>query len=394
MPKSTVAIIGAGPFGLSTAAYLRHFGVDFRIFGTPMKQWLTQMPRGMFLKSEAFASNLADPTGRCTLEEYCAKAVVPYPAGSTPVPLETFREYALSFQKSLVPMVEDVLVSAVDRRSDSFELRLSNGEEVSASKVVVATGISYTQYIPPELVALPRELLSHSGDHCELAQFKGRDVIVVGAGQSALETAALLNEAGAGVRVLVRGPTVGWNPTPGSRSLWQQVLHPASPLGAGRQSWFYSNMPQLFYRLPERTRLDVVRRTLGPAGAWWLRDRVIGKLPLLTSHSIREAHARGAKVLLRVHGPDRNLHDMTADHVIAGTGYRFAAKALPFLSKDILGSLRCVQEVPLLSPHFESSVPGLYFTGLATANQFGPVMRFLCGAPFTAKRVARHVVSH
>lgn len=389
-----VAIIGAGPFGVSVAAYLRSFGVNFRIFGTPMHRWKARMPKGMFLKSEAFASNLADPTGSYTLQQFCAEEALPYPHGSSPVPIETFSQYAISFQKRLVPMVEDVLVTTLDKRTGVFELRLATGEEVEASKVVVATGMSYTAYVPPELGELPTELMSHSSGHYDFGPFRGRDVIVIGGGQSALETAALLHENEASVRVLVRDPSVEWNPTPVPRSLWQQMLHPRSPLGNGRQSWFYSNKPQLFYRLSERTRLDLVRRTFGPAGAWWLRDRVMGRLPVLNGHLVRGAEVRGGRVVLRVHGPDGNVHDLTADHVIAATGYRFAVAALPFLSKEILHHLRCVDQVPLLSTRFESSIPGLYFTGLASANQFGPVMRFLYGAHFTARRVAYHIADH
>lgn len=100
MPNSEVAIIGAGPFGVSTAAWLQALGVEFRIFGAPMHRWLAQMPKGMFLKSEALASDLADPAGRFTLKEFCTKAAVPYPDGSTPVPIETFSRYALAFQKN------------------------------------------------------------------------------------------------------------------------------------------------------------------------------------------------------------------------------------------------------------------------------------------------------
>jgi cation diffusion facilitator CzcD-associated flavoprotein CzcO len=154
-----VAVIGAGPFGVSTAAYLRSCGVEFRIFGSPMNRCWTQMLAGMFLKSEGFASNLADPTGRYTLQQFCDEAGLPY--GSAPVSLETFTRYALSFQQHLVPMVEDVLVTMLDGQSNRFELRLATGEEVRTTKVVVATGLSHAAYIPPELAKLPAELLSH-----------------------------------------------------------------------------------------------------------------------------------------------------------------------------------------------------------------------------------------
>src|ERR1700692_3734019 len=117
-----VAIVGAGPFGLSIAAHLRSRGVPFRIFGTPMHRWRAQMPMGMFLKSEEAASSIADPAGRYTLQQFCAEAGLSY--GTAPVPLDTFTRYALSVQRHLVPMVEDALVIALDRRPDGFGLRL------------------------------------------------------------------------------------------------------------------------------------------------------------------------------------------------------------------------------------------------------------------------------
>jgi hypothetical protein len=147
----------------------------------------------------------------------------------------------------------------------------------------------------------------------------------------------------------------------------------------------------LFYYLPRQIRVNRVRRILGPAGAWWLRERVVGHLPILLGHCVRGAEARGGKALLHVHRPDGKLHDMTADHVIAATGYRFAVQSLPFLKNGLLSHLRCTQNAPWLSPNFESSTTGLYFSGLASAYQFGPVMRFLCGAQYAAQRISAHI---
>ena len=48
---------------------------------------------------------------------------------------------------------------------------------------------------------------------------------------------------------------------------------------------------------------------------------------------------------------------------------------------------------PVLGRNFQSSVPGLYFTGLAAAASFGPVMRFVHGADFAARRIAAHIAS-
>jgi hypothetical protein len=130
---------------------------------------------------------------------------------------------------------------------------------------------------------------------------------------------------------------------------------------------------------------------LGPAGAWWLRERVLGRVPILLGQSVLGVATRDGKAVLRVNGSDGKSRDLATDHVIAATGYRFSASSLPFLSEPLLRGLRCVEQVPQLSPNFESSIPGLYFTGLASAYNFGSAMRFLCGGQYTAERICRHV---
>ncbi len=385
-----IAIIGAGPYGLSIAAHLGPSDVEFRIFGAPMHHWCAHMPKGMFLKSDGCASNLFDPEGAHTLRRYCEDEALPY---TSPVSLAVFRQYGLSFQQRLVPTVENAAVTSLERSSKGFELGLGTGETLRARKVVIATGMSHTAYIPRELADLPSELLSHSSSHCDLSAFKGRDVIVVGGGQSALETAALLNEAGAQVRLLVRRPLVQWNgpPAVGPRSVYARLRRPMSNLGPGFGPWLYSTAPMLFCHLPRRIRITRVRKALGPAGAWWLRDRVVGRLPIVNGHSVGTAEICGGQAILHVQGPNGKIGNLATDHVIAATGYRFALRALPFLSKRLLSELRSLRETPVLSPNFESSVLGLYFTGLASANQFGPAMRFLHGAEYTARRVSRHI---
>ncbi|MGY3234505.1 MULTISPECIES: NAD(P)-binding domain-containing protein [unclassified Bradyrhizobium] len=396
-----VAVIGAGPYGVSIAAYLRSRGLEFRIFGSPMDRWRTQMPAGMLLKSEGFASNLADPIGRSTLQQFCEEEALPYEG--VPVSRETFTRYALAFQQRLVPMVEDVLVTMVDRQTNKFQLRLATGEEVRAKKVVVATGLSHSEYIPPELAKLPAELLSHSSNHHDLGKFKGREVLVIGSGQSALETAALLNEAQATVTLLVRRSSIEWQdiPTLGQRSLWQRLRRPASPMGNGLKLWLCAAAPMAFYYLPEQIRADVVRtygrrretplEVLGPSGSWWLKDRVVGRVPMLLGQAVREAEAKGSRVVLHIDGPDGTSRQLIADHVIAATGYRFNIGSLPFLAQRLISGLRCVQEAPSLSPSFESSIPGLYFTGIASAYNFGPMLRFICGTDYASRRISSDI---
>jgi thioredoxin reductase len=389
MPDVDVAIVGSGPYGLSIAAHLAAHGVDHRIFGRPMRAWQAHMPAGMFLKSEGFASNLSDPDGRLTLGVHCAEQGLEYGDYAVPVPLRTFVSYGLAFQERSVPNLETSDVVALGATTGGFRLRLITGEEVQARRVVLAVGVGHFAHVPGVLANLGPELASHSSAHADLSTFKGQDVAVIGAGQSALETAALLHEHDADVRVLVRGSSVAWNPDPAvqPRPLPQRLRRPMSGLGPGLRPWFYSTRPNLFYYLPYANRVHAVRTTLGPAGAWWLRERVLGRLPILLGHTVRAAQVQGGCVRLHVENGDGPT-ELICDHVIAGTGYRVDLRRLTFLEPALLERIRHIGQAPVLSPSFESSIPGLYFVGLAAANQFGPVMRFVHGAGFTARRLS------
>ena len=392
---STVAIIGAGPYGVSIAAHLRSAGIDFRIFGRPIHRWQRQMPRAMFLKSEASASSLSDPAGCFTLARYCKDKGLPYADRARPVSREIFADYALSFQRNLVPTVEEVMVTGVDSSREGFELRLANGATATATNVIVATGLEHAAYVPPALTGLSRELLSHSSEHHDLSRFEGMDVTVIGAGQSALETAALLCEEGASVRLVVRKSSLAWNtiPTTDRRSLYHRLRYPRSGLGEGLELWLCSTAPMLFRHLPSGIRLERLKTVLGPAGAWWLKDRVLGRVQVMLDHSVSKAQAKGSRSVLKVAGHDGRVAAITSDHVIAATGYRFDIQSLPFLSRTLKAQLAIEHHMPVLSSAFESSVPGLYFTGLASTNSFGPAMRFLYGAHYTARRLGRHIAA-
>lgn len=247
-----VAIIGAGPYGLSIAAHLRSLGVDYRIFGRTLDTWRRQMPAGMMLKSDGFASNLSAPAGEGTLAAYCASQGIPYHDTRVPVSLDLFVEYALDFQERFVPDVEDRRVIVVDRTGDGFSLSLDNGEVVSADFVVGATGITSCAHVPPKLADLPPDLVTHSSAHHDLAQFAGRDVTVVGAGASAIDIATLLHEAGANTRLIARRESLRFSspPGPGPRSRWERLRHPSSGMGPGLRSWLFQNVPSLFRFLP------------------------------------------------------------------------------------------------------------------------------------------------
>ena len=392
-PNPTVCIIGAGPYGVAIAAHLQFIGINFRIFGYSMHRWMYQMPKNMFLKSEGCASSISDPTGHHTLARYCSNEGLPFSEYGMPVSRGVFTRYALSFQQKLVPNVEDVMVTAISKLRDGFELRLNTGETLDAGKVIVATGMDYMAYIPEQLARLPVELRSHSADCHDLSGFKGAEVVVVGGGQSALETAAMLREEGASVSLFVRKTGLEWNPVPSKvrRSIYYRFRNPRTRLGDGLQLWVYDKVPGIFHYFPQRVRLAKVGTVLGPAGAWWLKDRVVGRLPILLGHHLCGAEVRGGRVALQVTDQKEQHLDIFADHVVAGTGYRFNIQNLPFLSQSLKSQLRQEQQSPLLSSNFESNVPGLYFAGLSSANSFGPAMRFLVGASFTARRIASHL---
>jgi thioredoxin reductase len=155
------------------------------------------------------------------------------------------------------------------------------------------------------------------------------------------------------------------------------------------RSRFYANSPNLFHHLPEGLRFEIVRRTLGPSGGWFIKDKVIGKLPLLLGYTPQDAEVQNGKVHLRVRANDGTQRELVADHIIAATGYRVDLDRLTFLSPETRSKIRMVNQTPVLSSSFESSVPGLYFVGVAAANSFGPVMRFAYGAGFAARVVTR-----
>lgn len=393
-----VAVIGAGPFGLSTAAHLRARGMPVRVFGDPMVSWRDNMPAGMLLKSTPAASNIDCPQRGHTLADYCdAAGIRRLVTDEDIIPVETFIAYGEWFQQKLVPELERVRVVSVDRRpGGGFELKLDSGEQFTARAVVVATGLSGLSHLPRELAAAapdgpaPTAPVSHSSQHHDLSGFSGRELIVVGAGQSALETAVLAAEAGARVRVVARGRgRVAFGAAP-----WDQPrLRPESPFGRAWSLWALSYYPHPYRYLPAEIRHYLVRRVLGPLGAWWLRERFSGKVQVSEVQRIVRAEATGEGTTLTVRGHAGRTERLTADHVIAATGYRVNIAAMDFLGPGLRTTLATSRGTPKLGAGYVSSVPGLYFTGLPAAASYGPVMRFVCGTEFASPRLARHLLA-
>jgi thioredoxin reductase len=391
--KLEVAIVGAGPYGLSVAAHAKATGCRVRIFGKPMSSWDSAMPAGMLLKSDGFASSLSAPDGQGTLAQFCADRGMPYADKGLPIPLATFVAYGHDFQKKYVPFLDRRQVRALDREEDGFRLTLEDGEEVHADRVVLAVGITHFRQSPDVLTALPPQLVSHSADHHCFDRFAGKHVAIIGGGSSAVDVAVALHDAGASPTLLARRDAIKFysQPLPGPPSLWTRLRHPSSPLGPGWRSRLICAYPWLFRYLPAKLRLLVVRRHLGPASAFHMRDRIVGKIAIVTGVQIAGASARDGRAVLSLSGNHGSPKEVTVDHVIAATGYWPAVDRLAFVSPELRASMRHASGVPLLSRHFESSVRGLYVTGLATAGSFGPLMRFVAGADFTARRISSHL---
>ncbi|GAA3438713.1 NAD(P)-binding domain-containing protein [Kutzneria kofuensis] len=383
---TSVAVIGAGPYGLSIAAYLRDYGVNTRVFGIPLDTWRSHMPAGMLLKSDGFASNVYGPKAVGTLADYCHERGIPYHDTDIPVPLQVFSDYAIDFQRRFVPDLEEVLVTGLTRNGAGFRLKLTDGQEVLADRVVCAVGISHFAALPAKLACLPPELVSHSFDHHDLTRFAGRHVTVVGAGSSAVDTAVLLSDSGATVSLVARSNAVKFGGKPEPRGTWEMLRSPSSGVGPGLRNWLCEAMPSLFRFLPGDLRLRLIRTHLGPKSPWHMKARFDANVSTHLGRDIVGAREVDGRVELDLGG-----QTLTTDHVVAATGYYPDLSRLEFLDDGLRRAVRTHARMPMVSRWFESSVAGLYFVGPAAVDTFGPLMRFMVGAEYVAPRIAHHL---
>jgi thioredoxin reductase len=388
-----VVVVGAGPYGLSLSAHLGAHGISTRTFGPPMDVWRNHMPQGMLLKSDGFASNLSDPASQFTLKHFCEAGGLTYDDTRLPVAIDTFIAYATEFQQKFVPDLDPRQVTNIEPSGGGYVVRLQDGESVVARRVVLAVGISHFAHVPQPLAGLSPERLSHSSAHHDPAAFRGKKVAVIGGGASAIDLAALMHESGVEVSIVARAPAIRFHdvPSPNGRTVWQRMRNPSSGLGPGWKSRFFTDAPGLFRYFPEDRRLNIVRRHLGPAPGWPMKTRVLGKVPMILGRITVGAETLNGGVRLSLRNRHGATEDHYADHVVAATGYRPDIRRLHFLSDQIRGQLQTVANAPVLSRNFQSSVPGLYFIGIAAVNDFGPMMRFAYGSDYTARKLSSHL---
>lgn len=349
------------------------------------------MPEGMNLKSEPYASDMASPRAGSDVAAYCRKHGLDFRPRLGPLSLERFLGYADWYTSQLVDDVADVTVSEVTVADGGFRVAFADAEPLTVRKIVVATGLLPYANVPSELSGLPSDLASHSSAHHDLGRFAGRRVAVVGAGQSALELAALLNEAGAQIQLITRRSTILWaDPNPERLSPLMHIRRPATKLCEGWRCVVWSS-PAAFRLLPQDTRVTKARTVLGPSGSWWLRDRVEGVLDILRGHRLTGATPAGSGVQLSLEGPGQST--LNVDHVIAGTGFRIDVNRLTFLSDSLRAGVAKVNKYPVVSRSGQSSVPGLYFAGASTAVSLGPSERFIGGTHNSVRHLARSLAS-
>jgi FAD-dependent urate hydroxylase len=378
-------VVGAGPYGLAAAAHLQGAGVETKVVGRPMSFWRENMPTGMLLRSPYVACSISDPERSLTLADY-ERAVGLETA--VPVPLSRFVDYGDGFGSKAAIDVDERLVARIERNG-RFHVELADGETFSARNVVVAAGIADFATRPAVWDGLPAGYVSHACDHRDLDHFAGKRVLVIGGGQSALESAALLHEAGSAVEVVVRERRVHWLAfrLHHGLGLVSRLLYAPPDVGPMGVSHLVAR-PNLFRRLPRSLQNRLGPRSLRPAGAGWLVPRVRETgIPLTIGRAVVDADERDGELAVTLDdGSERRV-----DHVLLGTGYRVDVNRYPFLAPELTAQLQSRNGHPVLRRGLESSVDGLYFAGAPAVWSFGPLLRFVAGSGFAATAIARSV---
>jgi hypothetical protein len=376
-----VVVVGAGPYGLSTAAHLRGRGLKLAVFGKTLGMWRDHMPKGMRLRSHGWATNLSDPRQEFTFERFLAGAGYPK---NYPLPIDAFIEYGLWFQRHAVPEVDETYVTSIERDGRLYRFTLADGRSLQSRGVVMATGLQAYAHWPDQFLSLSKDRVSHSSDHSDFSRFKGQDVVVVGGGQSAIEFTALLVEAGANVQVVARRPIVWLQPDRAeSRSRFERILAPNASIAPGWLNWVWDKLPYLFYRFPQNKK-DAYTSGYQSGACDWLRSRVLGKATLHEGQILHDVRVNRGRLQGRLSGGGQ----VAADHIVLATGYRVDVNRLSMLHPALRAEIETDRGTPILNHWFEASVPGLFFVGATSLRAFGPLYRFVAGCPAAARRVS------
>ena len=386
-----VAVVGAGPYGLSLGAHLNSAGIDTRVLGRPMSFWRENMPKGMYLRSPWAATHIVDPDNLLTLDAFAAVTSLGRP---DPLPLEDFVRYGDWFQRTALPDLDTRRVAKIEPAGRELWITLEDGSTLRTRRVVVAMGLAKQEFRPAAFDRLPATLVSHTADHASLEPFRHKRVAVIGRGQSACESAALLHEAGAEVTIVSRGD-IHWlgAQTSGNahrRDIYwhlHKLLATKSGVGPFPLNWV-NEVPDAVRRMPAGLRDWVNTNSLRAGAAGWVKPRVAG-VAIDAGRTILGARQRGIEVTLDLDNGSRAF-----DHVLLATGYRIDVARLGILAPELVAAIATDDGSPVLARGYESSVPGLHFVGSAAVRSYGPLLRFVWGAGYAARTVTRYVCAN
>jgi thioredoxin reductase len=373
LTQTELLVIGAGPYGLATAAAAKAVGIEPLVVGEPMEFWRKHMPPGMLLRSSLDWH--LDPQGEHTLAAFLAEKGVSA-LDVEPIALELFIQYADWFRDAKRIAVQRVRVESLHRVGRYLEATLENGDRVRADAVVATPGVERFTHSPSWVRhVLPPERYSHTSQVAQLEQLAGARSLIVGGRQSAFEWAALLAEAGAErVDVVHRHHAPQFAP-----SDWGFV-EPQIEATLNTPGWFRS--------LSEATR-DMIHRR------FWMEGRLKLEPWLAPRLDRREIRRRSQAMVTRATElPGGTIAAVLAggevlhvDHVILATGYEADLARVPYLA-GVIDDIELADGFPVLDEHFQTSVPGLFVTGFAATRDFGPIFGFVRGATVSATIIA------
>jgi thioredoxin reductase len=385
-----VAIVGAGPFGLSMASFLPESHT--RVFGPPLETWRTIMPPKMILRSSWEDATIGSPGEAGHMDRWIEAIGEEKPAR---VSLDSFLSYADWFQRKFVPEHDPARVESVARTNGHFTLELSSGNEVNAAAVVLAIGALPFAYAPPPLAeAIDGDRVRFVfGRHIDASP--GERLAIVGGGQSALETAASAVRAGATVEVITRS-RMRWfadrepdkDRGPVGRRVYN-VLYPVVGFGPPPLNRF-ALAPGLFSRLPRGVRNRLNRRLLRAGGAPWLREAVQGTVTTTEGRTVVSVERDGESVRLVL--DDGSVTH--ADRVLLATGFRFSLDRLGLLTSELRDRIGVSHGWPVIDRNLRSTTePGIFFAGYPAEGMFGPTTRFVRGTRMAGPRIAAALAS-